>query len=111
MIALLLAAVSRLDDGRVGSAVSGRRHGVRRVRAETQALAYEDFHGDGSYATNTSKGPRSGAWTWSGTYDTARSVTHGSVIWRRTNAGSIDRTFQYTVDGVPHEAHDSCTRH
>lgn len=72
---------------------------------------YEDFHGDGSYATNTSQGPKSGAWRWSGTYDTARAVVHGSVIWRRANAGRIDRTFQYTVAGVPHEAHDSCTRH
>jgi len=71
---------------------------------------YEDFHGDGTYATNTSPGPRGGAWTWSGTYYLAHTVLHGSVIWRRTNAGRIDRTFESKVNGVLHDAHDACTR-
>lgn len=74
------------------------------------AWLYEDFHGDGSYATNTSQGPRGGAWTWSGTYYTSHAILHGSVIWRRTNAGRIDRTFESNVNGVTHDARDSCTR-
>jgi hypothetical protein len=77
--------------------------------AKLHKWIYEDFHGDGSYAINSSQGPSGGAWTWSGTYDTAQSVSHGSVVWKRTDAKRIDRTFNYTVDGKPRQAHDSCT--
>jgi hypothetical protein len=77
--------------------------------AKRHAWLYEDFHGDGSYATNTSKGPSGGSWTWSGTYYTTSAISHGSVVWRRTNPKRIDRTFKYSVNGNPRQAHDSCT--
>jgi hypothetical protein len=69
---------------------------------------YEDFHGDGSYATNTSPGPVDGAWPWTGIYFTGSDTDHGTVIWQRTSAKRIDRTFKVSVNGKPRQAHDSC---
>lgn len=73
---------------------------------------YEDFHGDGTYAINTSPGPRGGAWTWTGTYYAHDGTSHDSVIWRRSTANRIDRTFRFRLKaGSPMQtAHDSCTK-
>ncbi len=73
-----------------------------------RAWIYEDFHGDGSYAINTSQGPSGGAWTWSGTYDTGGVADHGTVIWQKTSPNRIDRTFKFSVNGKPRQAHDTC---
>lgn len=48
---------------------------------------YEDFHGDGSFATNTSSGPQGGIWTWSGSFTSSQRVQHGAIQWRRTGNG------------------------
>lgn len=48
---------------------------------------YEDFHSDGSFATNTSPGPQNGAWTWTGTYTTAQRTQHIAIQWRREGDG------------------------
>jgi hypothetical protein len=76
--------------------------------AKQQAWIYQDFHGDGSYATDTSPGPVDGAWTWSGTYFGGAVANKGVVSWKRTNAERIDRTFKFSVNGKPRQAHDSC---
>jgi hypothetical protein len=48
---------------------------------------YEDFHSDGSFVSNTSSGPQSGAWTWSGTFTSPQREQHGALQWRRTKTG------------------------
>lgn len=53
---------------------------------------YEDFHSDGSFATNTSNGPDGGVWTWSGTFTTPQRVQHGAIQWRR-RGGEIHQAF------------------
>lgn len=55
--------------------------------APDQSWIYEDFHSDGSFATNTSPGPQNGIWTWSGTFTTPQRVQHGAVQWRRDGSG------------------------
>lgn len=48
---------------------------------------YEDFHSDGSFATNTSSGPQDGVWTWNGTFTSPQRVQHGAIVWRRVRNG------------------------
>jgi hypothetical protein len=71
---------------------------------------YYDFHGDGTFATNTSPGPASNGWTWTGTYYQPNAEGNGSVLWRRSSASRIDRTFNFTMNGKAQTAHDSCTK-
>lgn len=71
---------------------------------------YYDFHGDGSFATNTSPGPVSGAWTWTGTYYQSNAEGRGTVVWRRSSPTRIDRTFNFTANGKPQTAHDTCVK-
>lgn len=71
---------------------------------------YEDFHYDGSYATNTSGGPQHGWWTWQGTYYLGSRRMHGQVLWRRSSRMRIDRTFVVLANGkATPSAHDFCT--
>jgi hypothetical protein len=48
---------------------------------------YEDFHSDGSFASNTSPGPQNGTWTWNGTFTSQQRVQHGAIQWRRDGDG------------------------
>ena len=60
--------------------------------APARTWIYEDFHDDGSYATNASPGPVAGVWTWTGAYTSADRVLHYAVQWRRDGA-TIRRAF------------------
>ena len=55
--------------------------------APDQQWIYEDFHSDGSFASNTSSGPQNGTWTWEGTFTTPQRIQHGAIQWRRDRAG------------------------
>jgi hypothetical protein len=48
---------------------------------------YEDFHGDGSFASHTSSGPQNDIWTWDGTFTSPQRVQHGAIQWRRDKHG------------------------
>lgn len=76
-----------------------------------QQWIYEDFHYDGSYATNTSSGPKDSVWTWAGTYYNGQAVMHGVVTWKLTGPTRIDRTFASVSNGktTPSGA-DYCTK-
>ena len=52
-----------------------------------QQWLYEDFHSDGSFASNTTSGPQNGTWTWSGTFTTPQRIQHGAIQWRRDKNG------------------------
>ncbi len=56
------------------------------IAPESQWI-YQDFHSDGSFSSNTSPGPQSGVWTWSGTFTSPQREQHGAIQWRRTNSG------------------------
>jgi len=72
---------------------------------------YEDFHYDGSYATNTSAGPSGGTWTWQGTYYLGNRVLHGQVLWKRSSPQRIDRTFMVIASGkATKTGADYCTK-
>ena len=72
---------------------------------------YEDFHYDGSYAVNTSGGPVDGTWTWQGTYYVGKRVMHGQVLWKRSSADRIDRTFVVLANGkTTPSGKDFCTK-
>ncbi|MGA2394128.1 MAG: hypothetical protein ABSH03_12390 [Candidatus Lustribacter sp.] len=55
--------------------------------APEQQWIYEDFHSDGSFATNTSSGPQNGTWTWNGTFTSPQRAQHGAIQWRRDKQG------------------------
>jgi hypothetical protein len=52
-----------------------------------QQWIYEDFHSDGSFASNTSSGPQTGTWTWNGTFTSPQRVQHGAIAWQRGKRG------------------------
>ena len=79
--------------------------------APTRQWVYEDFHYDGSYAMNTSPGPRNATWTWTGTYYLGQRTMHGKVLWKLSSPDRIDRTFIVTANGVSKPSGgDYCTK-
>jgi hypothetical protein len=55
--------------------------------AHDQQWIYDDFHSDGSFSANTSRGPVDGIWTWSGSFTTPQHLQHGAIQWHREGNG------------------------
>jgi hypothetical protein len=91
----------RVDDG--GTAFVG-------YLPLTKTWLYEDFHDDGSFATNASPGPADGVWTFRGSYTTAQHLAHYAVQWRR-DGNALRRGFGRLIGASFREnASDRCRR-
>ncbi len=72
---------------------------------------YDDFHGDGSYARSTSRGPHGGTWAWYGTYYTSDAqLSYGPILWSVKN-NRLERKYEQTVAGHTRQlGADSCAK-
>jgi hypothetical protein len=87
--------------------------GANPATSQKGVWIYDDFHADGGYAMSASPGPKGGAWAWISSFYPAgaKPEQHGEIVWRKSSATRIDRTF-FTLDNrnAPHETStDYCT--
>jgi len=88
--------------------------GVNPATSQKGTWFYDDFHADGAYGMSVSSGPKGGAWTWIGAFYPAgaKPEQHGEIVWRKSSATRIDRTF-FTLDNrnAPHQTStDYCAK-